>query len=184
MISLTTSTTKTYRAVSDVRCPTTPGRGGVGRPRTSTTSLLARGRDRGASCVPGWGTPRASPPHRGPRGGAHPGHHRHTGVPGVGHDPGHQRPFFASSWENRTKTVQKQKNVFFCDLPTIVAFWTISVYIKDQISPQSSQVAEKQIFSIFTRPIPGQHRRCDGPTPGHTPGCACVIVVPGSGHPG
>ena len=42
--------------------------------------------------------------------------------------------------------------------------------------------------SLFTRPTPGQRRRCDGPTPGHTPGYARALVglrgraTPGSAH--
>ena len=42
-------------------------------------------------------------------------------IPGVGHDPGHQRPFFSSNWENRTKTEQKQNKIlFFCDLSSFL----------------------------------------------------------------
>ena len=54
-----------------------------------------------------------------------------------------------------------------CDLPGFLdCFYILR---KAKSVQKSNQVAEKQKI-LFTRPTPGQRRRCDGPTPGRTPG--------------
>ena len=72
---------------------------------------------------------------------------------------------------------------------TLVFVWIsgghwLPIY-KDQISPKIQSGREKQQVFYFYPPDPGGHlRRCDGPTPGHTPGFARALVARGSGHPG
>ena len=130
-----------------------------------------RPRERDAPCSPGVGhTP-------------DPGHRQHTGVPRVGHDPGHQQPFFASSLENRTKPEPKQnKKSFFA---TYLAFWTDSVCINKKTVQKSSQVAEKQKKKYF---LPARPRdsaaAATAPPPGAPRANARALVARGPGYPG
>ena len=101
----------------------------------------------------------------------------------MGHDPGHQRPFFASNWETEQKQSKNKNNPFFA---TCLAFCPVFEYKNTKSVQKSSQVAEKQRKKnlFFFCPTPGQRHRCDGPTPGRTPGYARALVARGPGHPG
>ena len=109
----------------------------------------------------------------------------------MGHDPGHQRPFFASNWENRTKTEQKQKKIRF--FATCLAFCreklnkrpdllgrphckgvaigvALFSHIKTQNQPKKrarSRKKQKQIY--FFPPDPGTSPPLRRPHPGLTP---------------
>ena len=84
------------------------------------------------------------------------------------------------------KTEQKQsKNKKIRFFATCLAFCTVFAYKKTKSVQKFSQVAEKtEKNSIFFRPTPGQRHRCDGLTPGRTPGYARALVARGPGHPG